>query len=288
MDVENEFPYSYIEDDLGEITGWEQLCGDVYQITVVDPRLLLPDEYYVFPKDTGILSDAAKAYGKPLPSHPGLLSSILGSTGSGSPVIHYEVMRYKIRHGIPLPEHDDDIHAVSVFGMEENPEYFGSYPAPLDTPHGVTLRYKTIINGVFAVETAQGDRMIAVAYPMWADDLTEFTKRYGLKTFRDLTQDIHRTYGYLFFREDTGCLALFELSQSHTLPENIINMAALKNAVFQRYPEYMIQHNRNEVSGRNDSAGRFLQMMGMEVELTGKEENLITLAPDAGIDYLIM
>ena len=25
MDVENGFPYSYIEDDLGEITAWEQL-----------------------------------------------------------------------------------------------------------------------------------------------------------------------------------------------------------------------------------------------------------------------
>ena len=81
-------------------------------------------------------------------------------------------------------------------------------------------------------------------------------------------------------------MALFELSLSHTLPEDIINIPALQNAVFQQYPEYMVQHNQNELSGRNDFAGRFYQMMGVEVELTGKEENLILLNPDAGTEYL--
>ena len=123
-------------------------------------------------------------------------------------------------------------------------------------------------------------------YPIWEGDLTDYTKQYGLKTFRDLTEGIYKTYGYLFFREDTGCLALFELSQSHDLPESIINRAALMNAVFQHYPEYMIHHNRNELSGYNDSAGMFYQMMGMDIELSGKEENLISLSPDAGTEYL--
>lgn len=70
MDVENKFPYKYIEDDLGEIKAWEQFCGDIYRITTVDPDSLLPDEYYIFRADTHILSDAAKAYGIPLPNHP--------------------------------------------------------------------------------------------------------------------------------------------------------------------------------------------------------------------------
>ena len=286
MDVENEFPYEYIEDDLGEIKSWEQFCGDIYLITAVEPEMLLPDEYYVFPKDTAILSDAAKAYGIPLPSHPELLAVVLGSTGSGSTAIHYEGMRYKIQCGIPLPEHDNDIQVVAIYGMEDIPEYFGNFPAPLDTPHGATLRYLQIINGVFALETIQGDRMIAVAYPIWEGDLTGFTKRLGLKAFRDLTEGIRRTYGYLFFREETGCIALFELSQTHDLPESIINKAALKNAVFQNYPEYMIHHNRNEISGRNDSTGMIYQMMGVDIELSGKEDNLISLSPEAGTAYL--
>ena len=286
MDVENEFPYEYIEDDLGEIKSWEQFCGDIYLITALEPNMLLPDEYYVFPKDTAILSDTAKSYGAPLPNHPELLAVILGSTGSGSTAIHYEGLRYKIQHSIPLPEHDNDIQAVSVYGMEDTPEYFGCFPAPLDTPHGAALRYLQIINGVFAVETVQGDRMIAIAYPIWEGDLTDYTKQYGLKAFRDLTKGIYKTYGYLFFREDTGCLALFELSQSHDLPESIINRAALMNAVFQHYPEYMIHHNRNELAGYNDSTGMFYKMMGLDIELSGKEENLISLSSEAGTEYL--
>ena len=116
----------------------------------------------------------------------------------------------------------------------------------------------------------------------------DFTLQHGLKAFPDIAQDIHRTYGYLFFSEETACLALLELSRSYDYPTEIINMAAVKNAVFQNFPDYMIQYNQNEISGRNDSTGRFYQMLGMEVELTGKEENLIALSPDTGTEYLLL
>lgn len=63
MDVESSFPYAGIEADLGEITAWAQFCGDIYRVTAICPDNLLPDEYYIFPVDTQILSAAAKAYG---------------------------------------------------------------------------------------------------------------------------------------------------------------------------------------------------------------------------------
>ena len=288
MDVENSFPYEGIQADLGEITAWEQFCEDIYHITAICPDNLLPDEYYIFPATTQILSATAKAYGSPLPTYPELLSVLHGVTGSGSTVIHYEVLRYLTRHGLPFPEGEDDFHVVAVYGMETNPEYFGAYPAPLTTPHGYTLRYKQILNGIFALETEQGDRMIAIAYPIWVDDLSDYTLQYGLKVFSDIMQDIHKTYGYLFFSEETACLALLELSRSYDLPVDVVDMAALKNAVFQRFPDYMIQYNQNEITGRNDNTGMFYQMLGVEAELSGKEENLITLSPDAGTEYLIM
>ena len=287
MDVENSFPYEGIEVDLGEITAWEQFCGDIYRVTAICPDNLLPDEYYIFPADTQVLSATAKAYGSSLPSHPELLSVIHGVTGSGSTVIHYEVLRYLTQNNLPFPEGEDDFHVVAVYGMESNPEYFGAYPAPLITPHGYTLRYKPILNGMFALETEQGDRIVAIAYPIWADDLSDYTLQYGLKAFPDIAQDIHRTYGYLFFSEETACLALLELSRSCDYPADIINMAAVKNAVFKNFPDYMIQYNQNEISGRNDSTGRFYQMLGMEVEPSGKEENLIALSPDVGTRYLM-
>ncbi len=288
MDVENGFPYKYIEDDLGEIKAWEQCCGDIYRITTVDLDTLLPDEYYIFRTDTHILSDTAKAYGMPLPSHPELRYVLLHTSGSGSTVIHYEVLRYLTRHSIPFPDGEDHFHVVAVYGMETDPEYFGAYPAPLNTPHGYTLRYKRIINGIFALETERGDQMIAIAYPIWVDDLSEYTLQYGLRAFQDIAQDIHRTYGYLFYSEETACLALLELSRSYDFPADIVNMAALKNAVFQNYPDYMIRYNQNEITGRNDGTGMLYQMLGLEVELSGKEENLIALTPDAGTEYLIL
>ena len=113
-------------------------------------------------------------------------------------------------------------------------------------------------------------------------------RRYGLKAFPDIAQDIHRTYGYLFFSEETACLALLELSRSYEYPADVINMTAVKNAVFQNFPDYMIQYNQNEISGQNDGIGRFYQMLGMDVELSGKEENLIALTPDVGTEYLII
>ena len=288
MDVESSFPYEGIEADLGEITAWEQFCEDIYRVTAIPPDSFLPDEYYIFPAGTQMLSAAAKAYGTPLPSRPELLSVLHGVTGSGSAVIHYEVLRYLTRNNLPFPEGEDDIHVVAVYGMESNPEYFGAYPVPLITPQGYTLRYKQILNGMFALETEHGDRMVAIAYPIWADDLSDYTLQYGLKAFSDIAQDIHRTYGYLFFSEETACLALLELSRSYEYPADIINMAAVKNAVFQNFPDYMIQYNQNEISGRNDGIGRFYQMLGMEVELTGKEENLIALSPHSRTEYLIM
>lgn len=288
MDVESSFPYAGIEADLGEITAWEQFCGDIYRVTAICPDNLLPDEYYIFPANTQILSAAAKAYGSPLSSRPELLSVLHNVTGSGSTVIHYEVLRYLTRNKLPFPEGEDNYHVVAVYGMESNPEYFGAYPVPLITPHGYMLRYKVIFNGMFALETELGDRMVAIAYPIWADDLSDYTLQFGLKAFPDMAQDIHRTYGYLFFSEETACLALLELSRSYEYPADIINMAAVKNTVFQNFPDYMIQYNQNEISGRNDGIGRFYQMLGMEVELSGKEENLIALSPDVGTEYLIM
>jgi hypothetical protein len=81
---------------------------------------------------------------------------------------------------------------VAVYGAEENPEYFGSYPAPLSTPHGATLRCLQITHGGFAVETERGDRMIAIAYPIWSGDLSAYTKCYGLMPSYDMTQGIHQ------------------------------------------------------------------------------------------------
>ena len=283
MDVEREFPYEGIADELGEIVFAEQVCGDVYLITTRDFETYLPSEYYIFPEHSAILSAPAKAYGVPVPGCPELRMVQLGFSGSGSSAVHYEILRHKIRNNIPM---DEDIREVAVYGMESDPDYFGTFPAPMDTPRGAVLRYLQIINGIFALETESGDRLIAIAYPIWADSLSDYTMQYGLQTARDLAAGIDCTFGYLFFEEETGCLPLLELSRSYDYPEDVIHMYAVKNAVFERFPDYMVQYNRNEISGLNDSQGMLCQLVGADMELSGDEKNLIAYSPEAGTEYL--
>ena len=44
--------------------------------------------------------------------------------------------------------------------------------------------------------------------------------------------------------------------------------------------------NAHEQAGLNDGAGLFLRSMGIEVELNGSVERMITLTPGVGTDYL--
>ena len=58
------------------------------------------------------------------------------------------------------------------------------------------------------------------------------------------------------------------------------------NAILECWPEYVVTFNAHEQSGFNDGAGLFLRSLGIEVELSGSVERMITLTPGAGTDYL--
>ena len=283
MDVESLFPYADISDDLGELKTIQKLCDDVYYVSVTDDATGLPNEYYVFPMDTNVLSQQAKTYAAPLPSHPELGAVIMGATGSGSTVIHYEGIRYKLLHSVPLDD-GEDIRAVAVYGMEDHPEYFGRFPAPMDTPQGSVLRYQELANGIFVLETENCSHIIAAAYPIWVGDLSTYVQRCG-RTMPAISED-RPYYGYLFFDEEFGSLALFELMQTHELSGDIVYEPAVKNHIFLNHPEYAIHHNRREGLGINDRSELLREIFG--VELDPQEPNLIAWNPDAGTNYLQM
>lgn len=284
MDVENEFPYPYIADDLGEILAAEALCPGVYYVSARNGETGLPLEYYIAEAASEVISAQAKAYGTPLPQHPELLSYPLGISGSGSRVLLYEAQLYRVQHQLPLPE-GESLQETAVYGREENPEYFGPFPSPTRTPFGAVVRSRQIVPGVFALVTGSGAKAVSVCYPIWNGDLTAYTVKLGQQEETGLSQD---PYGDLFFSEETGCLALFELSQTHALPGEAVNLTAVKNAVFQNFPEYAVHHNRREAAGLNDSAGMLLQLAGAEVVPSGQEENLLTWTPSVGTDYLVV
>ena len=65
-----------------------------------------------------------------------------------------------------------------------------------------------------------------------------------------------------------------------------INKPALMNAIYRDFLEYAVSFNSMEQSGMNDYLGLILNAMGVETELSGSADNMISLTQDAGFDYL--
>ena len=276
-----------IEGYIGEIKAAEQLCPGVYYVAALDPEIGLPREYYVVNKNNAPLSAQAKAYGQELEDEDHILLFSLYEERGGGKVVEYEVQKYLKSHGLALPDGEDTL-STAIFGMEFYPEYFGDYPVPTITPRGVTTRQKRLACGVFALETEQFERMIAVCYPVWSVDLSEYTVEQAEQLEYDKERDIDNTLGYLFFPESAGCLVLFELWKCYDeiVATGVVDRAAMMNAIYVNHPEYAVAYNRREQEGLNDSAAHFWRWLGYDVEPEGKEDNLILFDTESGTSYL--
>lgn len=292
MNIENnvteldDFPYD-LSDDFGSIVHAENQCPGVWYVAN-EGNGVIASEYYIVERDAPCISKVAKAYGVFLPNHPELLVYRADDPEHGRNALLYEVAMYRQKNGLP-PRDGVPVLDTAVFGMENNPEYFGSYPAPIHTPHGALTRYKSIINGVIALETNEGERMIALCYPIWNAALSDYAVSLAEQTEYDLANDIHKTLGYLFFAETHGCIALFELLGEfpQILSSPLIDAAALGNAVWKNHPEYAAIYNRNEQEGLHDCLAGLLRFLGVEdVEPTASPDRLIKLTLGVGTDYL--
>ena len=276
-----------MEGHIGEVKAVEQLCPGVYYITALDSEIGLPREYYAVNKSEAPLSPQAKAYGQELEGDDRILMFPLDDERGGGKVIEYEVQKYLKSHDLSLPDGEDALSTAS-FGMEFYPEYFGDYPVPTITPRGVTMRHKRLACGVYALETERFERMIAVCYPVWSVDLSEYTVAQAEQLEYDKERGIDNTLGYLFFPESAGCLVLFELGKwyDEIMATGMVDRAAMMNAIYVNHPEYAVTYNRREQEGLNDSATHFWRWLGYDVEPEGKESNLIVLDPETGTAYL--
>ena len=276
-----------IEDDIGEVLASERLCPGVYYVSARDLEKGLPHEYYIASKREAPLSEQAKAYGTPMDCDEDLLAFLLENEKGGGTVVRYEVQKYRAAYQMPMLD-DEAILVTAIYGMEHYPEYFGDYPVPTLTPRGATLRHKRLACGVYLLETESFERMIAVCYPVWSCDLSDYTLKQAELLDSDARQGIDSTLGYLFFPEDAGCLALFELWKWYDefMASGLIDREAMMNAIWQKHPEYAALFNRQEQEGLNDGTAYFWRWLGYDVEPEGKTENLIRFAPDAGSDYL--
>lgn len=277
-----------LEDFFYEVKFVEVEAPGVYSIIArMHPDRLLTDEFYVVDRSSTIISDAAKKYGGAMSEIPQFLLFPYDKKDGGFPIIAYELARYRVTNGEKL-ERMGNLHNMAFYGMEQYPHYFGYYPAPTMTPKGYMTRYQTIDNGIFLLETDQGNRLMAVCYPIWESDLSDALTEAGLQTDYDIAHSISETLGYLFFEEPYFCLVIFELVylREEWVKSGMVDLAALMNAIWGDQPGYAAAHNLSEQSGLHDALGVLLNILGTEVELSSSTDRMIAITPNAGCDYL--
>lgn len=256
--------------ELGEVVAAELKSPGVYYIRAKKEEDT-PDypELYVVTADAPAISEKARTYGQEYPGHPDLRVYNIGQPGSGRHVIDFEIRRYQIKCHLPEIEHADSLYAAALYGAEEHPDYFGAFPVPFFTPRGNTVRHKTILNGVYWLETDRCEEMLAVCYPIWQADITIPEQHQGEQLEYDRIQGIDNSLGYLFFSKQSSAIPLYELSLLYPeIRENgAVDMAALQNVICRSYPEYATIHN--------EEASKF------------KRGDFIKETPDVGTEFFI-
>lgn len=248
---------------------------------------MIPNELIVVERDCPHISAAAKAYGQPLDGNSDLIIYDFDDVRGVQDVVLYEAYRYLVRHKLPLPDGSTLLSSAAYYA-DYHPEYFGMIPAPVVTPQGFMTRYLTLANGIFALETDTGARLIAIAGIFWSLELQDTTKVLGMKV-GDLSGDrVPVEVQYMFFTEEDGCLALFELLPAHRALATSarLDKLALMNAIWSYHPEYALAHNLREQRGLNDMLGLILNDAGIECELSGSPKNMIALYDGIGTKYV--
>ena len=268
-----------LETVIGEILETEAECPGVWYVSTAGDGDYAGTEFYIVDRDAKDISKEAKAYGIKLPYFPQYLLYPADQERQTRKVIQYEIQRYRMRNGDPETDDWFSLREIALDGMEETPEYFGAYPAPTTTPYGQTVRYKSLMNGVFWIETDRCKRMLAVAGPIWEDVFSEYVMKLSVSGMENKDGFL-----YLFLPEKAMCLAVFELSEVY--PEMracpLIDAAALMNAVYQDYPDYALKFNLMEQMG-GDS---FWGWLFADVERNISVDRMIAITPDAGTDFL--
>lgn len=270
-----------LTNELGKILHWEEECPGVYYLGVLpkDGDGAGREYYAVF--ENAPISQEVRAMGRQLGTVPALVY-LLDSEEGPRWAVHYEALRYKTMHGLPLPE-GESLREAALYGMELCPDYFGTYPVPPMTPWGYTLRHRPLDNGIYWMETDRCVEVLAVCHPVWAVELPE-----GILSVAERLND-EDEMGYLYFAKETACVVIWELLRKRPalVSTGLIRKPELMNAIWEHHPEYAMGYNAQEQTGLNDIRGLLLYALGVEDrELEGSQEHMVFMTPGAGTDFI--
>lgn len=223
--------------ELGEVMTSVPVIPGLYLATMKMPGEKFHKQVYFVERKSNNFSNAAKAYGKPVPGFPDWLIFFDERTDFPSHILDYEAGRYKAKNGIPISKRA--LRDTAACGAELYPDYFGPWLPPYVTPWGFTTRYKTVANGIFCLETESLWRGLALSAPV-CDALSPKT----LASLSVPSADGLDPPAYRFVEEDDACIAFFELSAQIAASGFRLPMAALKNTLCIKHPEYVREHNK--------------------------------------------
>ena len=197
--LENAF-FQFDEAVWGTLRSAEECCPGVYYLTTDSGSQFYVNEFYAVPKDYSgdIISKETLAYGT---ESNGFLLFELGAEGSGAKLVNYEIQRYKVKMGMALNA-TESLYCTALYAMTQYPEYFGGVLPPRYTPCGLTVRVKTVSNGIYFVETDQCKWLLALNYCIWATELYADLTALGTFCTQDLQSGEEATR-YLFFSQET-------------------------------------------------------------------------------------
>ena len=81
---------------------------------------------------------------------------------------------------------------------------------------------------------------------------------------------------------------IFELCQhfSGIRESELIEYRALMNVIFRGYREYVVTYNTEEQSGLHDSTRLLMNVLGIDVNMEGKSDNMVSICAETGFEYL--
>lgn len=270
-----DLPFAWNEEKYGKLEDAAEEAPGVFFLCTERPGSVLAREYYVVTPqavpfiispevaDCGIADNKIRIFEYRSPTDPYKL-------------VAHEVMRYRVKHGLPLTETGSSLYASSVYCAEYFPWYFGGTIPPTHTPFGLTIRVKKADEGIFFLETDQCRWVLAVSYPIWDSELSEYTGTLGTVCTDDLSAKVPESR-YLFIPRELCATAIYELmgSRDH---KGLLNFVRSKETVeshlWKYHTPYAVQHNVWEITGHGETHlfERLLRDLGVPLPEPNEEE----------------
>lgn len=220
-------PFALNREEWGDVVWWREKLPGVFHVqttTAFRPRACRPAWFYAALKEGSALPAQALDYGEEQDGVCFLL------TDEADLIVEYELLKAEGAAG-------ELIRAVEELGKDICPGYFGTWPAPENTPWGPVDRCAEVERGVWLLH-AGGQWLLSIA-EILSSDLHEIPIGLG-------RQCPGEPEGPLFWQLDRAAPALYELivlGGHGGLAPYIRSMAELEAHLCRAYPGYTAFYN---------------------------------------------